>query len=166
MGISHSTTISCTWRLDQPALRTETTSRGPGFAGEPVLRKSTQPIWAWVEIKPPKGPLVLVHVSLPGFHFGVTRSLTQSCVAVSSEAHPKTAHSVQRHSLTCLRSKSFKRQAIWVWLKIKQEGLHRFWSMFPLPRVPFGYRSSEPQPYVYLRFPGRSTFFLLGAAHF
>ena len=26
---------------------------------------------------------------------------------------------------------------IWVWLKIKQEGLLRFWSMFPLTRVPF-----------------------------
>ena len=22
----------------------------------------------------------------------------------------------------------------WLWLKIKQEGLRRFWSMFPLPR--------------------------------
>ena len=37
---------------------------------------------------------------------------------------------------------------IWVWLKIKQEGLRRFWSMFPLSRVPFGYRFFEPQPYV------------------
>ena len=27
---------------------------------------------------------------------------------------------------------------IWVWLKIKQEGLRRFWSMFPLARVDFG----------------------------
>ena len=27
----------------------------------------------------------------------------------------------------------------WVWLKIKQEGLRRFWSMFPLTRVPFWY---------------------------
>ena len=26
---------------------------------------------------------------------------------------------------------------IWVWLKIKQEGLRRCWSMFPLARVPF-----------------------------
>ena len=26
---------------------------------------------------------------------------------------------------------------MWVWLKIKQEGLCRFWSMFPLTRVPF-----------------------------
>ena len=36
---------------------------------------------------------------------------------------------------------------IWVWLKIKQEGLRRFWSMFPLTRVPFWYRFFEPQPY-------------------
>ena len=34
---------------------------------------------------------------------------------------------------------------IWVWLKIKQEGLRRFWSMFPLTRVPFWYRFFEPQ---------------------
>ena len=34
-----------------------------------------------------------------------------------------------------------------MWLKIKQEGLRRFWSMFPLTRVPFGYRFFEPQPY-------------------
>ena len=26
---------------------------------------------------------------------------------------------------------------MWVWLKIKPEGLRRFWSMFPLTRVPF-----------------------------
>ena len=26
----------------------------------------------------------------------------------------------------------------WVWLKIKQEGLRRFWAMFPLTRVDFG----------------------------
>ena len=34
----------------------------------------------------------------------------------------------------------------WVWLKIKQEGLRRFWSMFPLTRVPFWHRIFEPQP--------------------
>ena len=28
--------------------------------------------------------------------------------------------------------------AMWVWLKIKQEGLRRFWFMFPLTRVPYG----------------------------
>ena len=37
--------------------------------------------------------------------------------------------------------------AIWVWLKIKQEGLRRFWSMFPPTRVPFWHRFFEPQPY-------------------
>ena len=26
---------------------------------------------------------------------------------------------------------------IWLWLKIQQEGIRRFWSMFPLARVPF-----------------------------
>ena len=36
----------------------------------------------------------------------------------------------------------------WVWLKIKQEGLRRFWSMFPLTRVPCWYRFFEPQPHV------------------
>ena len=35
----------------------------------------------------------------------------------------------------------------WVWLKIKQEGLRRLWSMFPLTRVPFWYRFFEPQPH-------------------
>ena len=39
---------------------------------------------------------------------------------------------------------SRKRPEIWVWLKIKQEALHRFWSMFPLTRVPF-WRFFEPQ---------------------
>ena len=34
----------------------------------------------------------------------------------------------------------------WVWLKIKQEGLRRFWSMFALTRAPFWYRFFEPQP--------------------
>ena len=29
------------------------------------------------------------------------------------------------------------RDATWVWLQIKQEGLRRFWSMLPLTRVPF-----------------------------
>ena len=34
-----------------------------------------------------------------------------------------------------------KRQRdIWLWLKIKQQGLRGFWSMFPLTRVPFWYR--------------------------
>ena len=33
-----------------------------------------------------------------------------------------------------------------MWLKIKQEGLRRFWSTFPLTRVPFWYRFLEPQP--------------------
>ena len=33
-----------------------------------------------------------------------------------------------------------------LWLKIKQEGLRRCWSMFPLTRVPFWYRFLEPQP--------------------
>ena len=37
--------------------------------------------------------------------------------------------------------------ATWVWLKIKQEGLRRCWSMFPLTRVPFWYRFFEPQPH-------------------
>ena len=32
-----------------------------------------------------------------------------------------------------------------VWLQIKQEGLFRFRSMFPLARVPFWYRCFEPQ---------------------
>ena len=36
--------------------------------------------------------------------------------------------------------------ANWLWLKIKQEGLRRFWSMFPLTRVPLWYRFFEPQP--------------------
>ena len=36
---------------------------------------------------------------------------------------------------------------IWVWLNIKQEGLRRFWSMFPLSRVLLWYRFFEPLPY-------------------
>ena len=44
---------------------------------------------------------------------------------------------------------------IWVWLKIKQEGLRRFWSMFPLTRVPFWHGFFEPQPYIYIYREGR-----------
>ena len=40
------------------------------------------------------------------------------------------------------------RITIWLWLKIKQEGLRGFWSMFPLTRVPFWYRVFEPHPYT------------------
>ena len=36
----------------------------------------------------------------------------------------------------------------WVWLKITEEGQRRFWSMFPLTRVPFWYQFFEPQPGV------------------
>ena len=35
-----------------------------------------------------------------------------------------------------------------LWLKIKQEGLRGFWSMFPLTKVPFWYWFFEPQPLV------------------
>ena len=41
-----------------------------------------------------------------------------------------TSHQV----VTCLPLK-------WVWFKMKQEGLRRFWSMFPLPRDPFWCKS-------------------------
>ena len=44
--------------------------------------------------------------------------------------------------------KRFSREDIWVWLKIKQEWLRRFWSMFPLARVDVGTGIFEPQPYV------------------
>ena len=40
------------------------------------------------------------------------------------------------------------RKSIWLWLKVKQEGLRGFWSMFPLTKVPFWSRSFEPQPYI------------------
>ena len=42
-------------------------------------------------------------------------------------------------SLTC--------QGIWVWVKIKPPGDRRFWSMFPLTRVPFEVPILDPQPY-------------------
>ena len=35
---------------------------------------------------------------------------------------------------------------MWVWLKIQQEGLRRFWSIFPLTRIPFWYQFFEPYP--------------------
>ena len=44
--------------------------------------------------------------------------------------------------------KPWCRFRIWVWLKIKQEGLRRFWSMVPLTRVPFWCRFFEPRPYL------------------
>ena len=30
------------------------------------------------------------------------------------------------------------RVAMWVWVKVKPPGDHKFWSMFPLARVPLG----------------------------
>ena len=36
---------------------------------------------------------------------------------------------------------------IWQWLKIKELGLRRFCSTFPLTRVPFWYRVLEPYPF-------------------
>ena len=46
-------------------------------------------------------------------------------------------------------AKNTTNTAMWVWLKIKQAGLRRFWSMFPLTRVPFWYWFFEPQPCVF-----------------
>ena len=40
---------------------------------------------------------------------------------------------------------------IWVWLRIKQEGLRRVWSMFPLARVPLWHRFFQPQLYGSLK---------------
>ena len=38
-------------------------------------------------------------------------------------------------------------ETTWVWVKIKPPGDRRFWSMFPLTRVPFGgYPIFDPQP--------------------
>ena len=36
--------------------------------------------------------------------------------------------------------KSLNQKLMWVWLKVKQQGLRRCWSMFPLTRVPLWYR--------------------------
>ena len=46
---------------------------------------------------------------------------------------------------------------IWVLLRIKQEGLRRFWSVFPLTRVPLWYRFFEPQPYESVLFVEKKT---------
>ena len=39
-----------------------------------------------------------------------------------------------------------QRVSNWVWVKIKPLGDRRFWSMFPLTRVPFGVPILDPQP--------------------
>ena len=44
---------------------------------------------------------------------------------------------------------------IWVWLKIKQEGLRRCWSMFPLTRVPCWVPIFEPTASLYYSDPCR-----------
>ena len=43
-----------------------------------------------------------------------------------------------------------------MWLRINQEGLRRFGSMFPLTRGPFWYRSFHPQPVVARSLAGSS----------
>ena len=47
---------------------------------------------------------------------------------------------------------------LWVWLKIKHEGLRRVWSMLPLTRVPFWCWLFEPLPYM----PDINTIYRLG----
>ena len=39
---------------------------------------------------------------------------------------------------TFLAVAQMQEHKVWVWLRIKQEGLPRFWSMFPLTRIDFG----------------------------
>ena len=54
------------------------------------------------------------------------------------------------HFIPCISrapaSDQIRQTSKWAWLKIKDLGLRRFWSMFPLTRVPFWYRFFEPQP--------------------
>ena len=70
----------------------------------------------------------------------LTKAVLSSPAAVSATwrlaKHPPEKSSVWRKRLGFT----------WVWPKIKQEGLRRFWSMFLLTRVPFWHRFFEPQP--------------------
>ena len=43
--------------------------------------------------------------------------------------------------------------AIWVWVKIKPPGDRRFWSMFPLTRVPFWVQIFDPPPDLRFHMP-------------
>ena len=45
-------------------------------------------------------------------------------------------------------SSSILRYISWVWVKIKPTGDRRFWSMFPLARVPFWVPMFDPQPFA------------------
>ena len=49
----------------------------------------------------------------------------------------KTREKIAGLVSACLNSHSSLVSSTWVWLKIKQGGLRRFWSRFPLTRVPF-----------------------------
>ena len=51
--------------------------------------------------------------------------------------------------LTCRFGVSGLIPAMWVWRKIKLEGLRRFWSMFPLARVPVWYRCFLSHSHVF-----------------
>ena len=43
--------------------------------------------------------------------------------------------------------------AKWVWVNSKPQGDRRFWSMFPLARVPFGVSIFDPQASVWRTLP-------------
>ena len=80
----------------------------------------------------------------------IATELRFSCVCLSSEAwcHPSSERQLSFGRLQAgQRCEQRSTSHILVWLKIKQEGLRRCWSMFPLTRVPFWLRFFGPQPY-------------------
>ena len=52
---------------------------------------------------------------------------------------------------------------MWVWVKIKPPGDRRFWSMFPLTRVPLWFLIFEPHPCVSCCQPARQVYRVLDA---
>ena len=75
---------------------------------------------------------------------GQVRSFRSLLIQVCGRVHPDLFCVVLKAQFFRVPSKD---TPAWVWLKIKQEGLRRCWSKFPLTRLPFWYRFFEPQPH-------------------
>ena len=82
------------------------------------------------------------------FMLGTPFSTSGSCVASDclKSVTPVEGSSLEQGYFLTGSVSVVGKCTIWVWLKTKQEGLRRFWSMFTV-RVPFEYRFFEPQRY-------------------
>ena len=95
--------------------------------------------------------------SIKGYIFGAPTGLVYISLPIDTSRPFFSKFGSPRHTKRklSLRGQPDKRSSqaprteagIWLWLKIKEEGLRRFWPMIPLTRVPCWYWFFEPQPF-------------------